>query len=141
MEPWTAIKKGLPQCGGDTSSCPGPYPTAACPEFHIGCRLGRELFTLPTYNNLNCIVLMNNIYVAFIDFVDFEILGVICSSGDTGFGASNLTGVDEFLRKYKSSGRNYELGFPSLKTFRLFLPINDGHHLSLCVWWVINVAT
>ena len=29
------------------SSCPGPYPTAACPEFHLGCRLGRELFTLP----------------------------------------------------------------------------------------------
>ena len=23
------------------------YPTAACPKFHIGCRLGRELFTLP----------------------------------------------------------------------------------------------
>ena len=22
---------------------------ATCPEFHIGCRLGRELFTLPTY--------------------------------------------------------------------------------------------
>ena len=22
------------------SSCPVPYPTAACPEFHVGCRLG-----------------------------------------------------------------------------------------------------
>ena len=31
----------------DTSSCPGPYPTAACPKFHVGCRPGRELFTLP----------------------------------------------------------------------------------------------
>ena len=29
--------------GGDNSFCP-----AACPEFHVGCRLGRELFTLPT---------------------------------------------------------------------------------------------
>ena len=25
----------------------GSYPTAACPGFHIGCRLARELFTLP----------------------------------------------------------------------------------------------
>ena len=37
MEPWTAIKKALPQCGGDTSSCLGTYPTAACSELHIGC--------------------------------------------------------------------------------------------------------
>ena len=38
MEPWTATKKVLSysQCGGDTSSSPGPYPTAACPEFHVG---------------------------------------------------------------------------------------------------------
>jgi hypothetical protein len=34
---------------GDTSYCPGPYPTSACPEFHIRYRLGRELFTLHTY--------------------------------------------------------------------------------------------
>ena len=31
------IKKALPPCGGDTSFCPGPYPTAACPQCHIGC--------------------------------------------------------------------------------------------------------
>ena len=29
--------------------CPDPYLTVACPEFHVVCRLGRELFTLPTY--------------------------------------------------------------------------------------------
>ena len=49
MDPWAAIKKASQECGGDTSSCPGPYPTTACPEFTIGCRLGRELFTLPLY--------------------------------------------------------------------------------------------
>ena len=43
MAPWTAIKKALPQCGGDTSSYAGPYPTAACPQCHIGCWLDREL--------------------------------------------------------------------------------------------------
>ena len=49
MEPWVATKKSLHYCSGDTSPCPGPYLTAASPEFHIGCRLGRELFTLPVY--------------------------------------------------------------------------------------------
>ena len=34
---------------GDTSSCPGPYPTVACPEFQVGCRLCQELFILPMY--------------------------------------------------------------------------------------------
>ena len=29
---------------GDTRSCPGPYSTAACPEFHIGCRQGMSYF-------------------------------------------------------------------------------------------------
>ena len=47
MDPWAMIKKGSQECGGDISSCLGPYPTATCPEFHIGCRLGWELFTLP----------------------------------------------------------------------------------------------
>ena len=28
MEPWTAIKKTLPQCDSETNSCPGPYPMA-----------------------------------------------------------------------------------------------------------------
>ena len=28
---------------------PAPYSMAACPEFHIGCRLGQELFTLPIH--------------------------------------------------------------------------------------------
>ena len=28
-DPWAAIKKALHQCGGHTSSCPGPYPTDA----------------------------------------------------------------------------------------------------------------
>ena len=41
MAPWTAIKKPLPQCGGDTSSCPNPYPMGACPEFHIGCKMSQ----------------------------------------------------------------------------------------------------
>ena len=36
MDTWAAIKKASQECGGDTSSCPGPYPTAACPEYHIG---------------------------------------------------------------------------------------------------------
>ena len=49
MLPWAATKKDLHWCGGDTSSCLGPYTMAACPEFHVGCRLGQELFTLPTY--------------------------------------------------------------------------------------------
>ena len=43
------IKKALPPCGGDTSSCPGPYPTAGYTQCHIGCWLDRELFTLPSY--------------------------------------------------------------------------------------------
>jgi hypothetical protein len=47
--PWTEIKKALPQCGSDTSSCPGPYQMAAYLEFHIGCKLDWELFTLPSY--------------------------------------------------------------------------------------------
>jgi hypothetical protein len=47
MDAWAVIKKASQECGGDTSSCLGPYPTAACPEFHIGCRLDWELFTLP----------------------------------------------------------------------------------------------
>ena len=36
MDSWAAIKKVSQECGGDTSFCPGPYPTAACPEFHVG---------------------------------------------------------------------------------------------------------
>ena len=36
MDPWAAIKKASQECGGDISTCPGPYPTAACPEFHVG---------------------------------------------------------------------------------------------------------
>ena len=46
MEPWARTKKAL-QYSGDTSSCLGPYLTAACLEFHIGCRLGRELLPWP----------------------------------------------------------------------------------------------
>ena len=53
MEPWDATKKAFQQCVGDTSSCPGHYPTAAFPEFHVGCRLGRELFTALSYMILN----------------------------------------------------------------------------------------
>ena len=49
MDPWAMTKKALHQCGGDTSSCLCPYPLAACPKFHVGCSLGRELFTLPLY--------------------------------------------------------------------------------------------
>ena len=47
MEPWAAIKKALLMCGGHISPCLGPYPTAAYPEFHVGCRLVGEFFTLP----------------------------------------------------------------------------------------------
>ena len=43
MEPWATPKKALHQCGSDISPCPGSYPRAACPDFHIGCRLCREL--------------------------------------------------------------------------------------------------
>ena len=52
MEPWTTIKKALPQCGGDTNSCPDPYPMVACPQCHISCWLDQELFTLPSYKAL-----------------------------------------------------------------------------------------
>ena len=34
-DPLTATKKALHQCGGENSSCSGPYPMAACPEFHV----------------------------------------------------------------------------------------------------------
>ena len=43
-EPWAVTKRAL---HGDTSSCPGPYPTAACPEFHAGCRLGQNFSPCP----------------------------------------------------------------------------------------------
>jgi hypothetical protein len=36
MDPWAVIKKALHLYGGDTSSSLGLYPTAACPEFHVG---------------------------------------------------------------------------------------------------------
>ena len=48
-ESWIAIKMTLPQCGGDTSSCTGPYPTAACSQCHIGSLKDRELFNLSSY--------------------------------------------------------------------------------------------
>ena len=41
VKPWTAFKKGLYLYGGDTNSCPGLYPKAACPDFRIGYRLGK----------------------------------------------------------------------------------------------------
>ena len=31
-----------------THSCPGSYTKAACSEFYVGCRLSRELSTLPS---------------------------------------------------------------------------------------------
>ena len=40
----------------DISFCPGSYITAACPEFHINCSLGRELFTLPTYIHVSILI-------------------------------------------------------------------------------------
>ena len=45
LTPWIhglrpATKKALHLCVDDTSSCSDPYPTVACPEFHVGCRLG-----------------------------------------------------------------------------------------------------
>ena len=43
MDPWTWAATGT------TALCLGPYPTAACPEIHVGCRLGRELLSMPTY--------------------------------------------------------------------------------------------
>ena len=44
MAPWRALYL----CGGDTSPCPGRYPTTTCPEFNVGCSLDQELFTLHT---------------------------------------------------------------------------------------------
>ena len=35
MDPWVATKKALHQGGGDTSSCPVPYPVESCPECHV----------------------------------------------------------------------------------------------------------
>jgi hypothetical protein len=34
-------QKALPKCDGETFSCPGPYPTVACLDFRVGCRLGQ----------------------------------------------------------------------------------------------------
>ena len=52
MEPWATTKKVLSYCSGETSPCPGSCPTAPCPKFHVGCRLGRKLFTLPSQNHI-----------------------------------------------------------------------------------------
>ena len=38
LETWAATKKALHWCRDDTSSCPNP--TATCPEFHLGYRVG-----------------------------------------------------------------------------------------------------
>ena len=40
MDPWAVIKKALHKYSGETRSCPVPFPTAACPEFHVGYSLG-----------------------------------------------------------------------------------------------------
>ena len=48
MAPWTVTKKAL-QLYTSMMETPAPVQ-AACPEFYICCRLGRELSTLPTYN-------------------------------------------------------------------------------------------
>ena len=39
MDPWAAATKASHYVlwRGDTSPCPGPYLTTACPEFHVGC--------------------------------------------------------------------------------------------------------
>ena len=42
MDPWDVSKKALHQCSGNTSSCLGPYPLAACPEFHVGYKHSRD---------------------------------------------------------------------------------------------------
>ena len=55
MDPLAATKKGLHKYGGDTSSCPGPYPMAACPEFHLGCRLGR--YSIPTNKQYKILII------------------------------------------------------------------------------------
>ena len=53
MEPWAATKKALHWCSGGTSSCPGPYPTAASPEFHKGN--AENFLPCPCIrNNYNC---------------------------------------------------------------------------------------
>ena len=49
VKPWAATEKALHLCRGDNNSGPVPYLAAACLEFHFGRRIGRELFTLPTY--------------------------------------------------------------------------------------------
>ena len=35
------------QCDCDTSYCSGPYPMAAYPKFHVGCRLGQNFSPCP----------------------------------------------------------------------------------------------
>ena len=45
-KPWAATKRALYQSGGDTSPCQGPYSTVVCPELHIGCGIGRELYDI-----------------------------------------------------------------------------------------------
>ena len=52
MSPWTVIKKALLQCGGATSSCLGPYPTVARPEFHISCRQDDNFSPIPRILNI-----------------------------------------------------------------------------------------
>ena len=48
------VKSSWPSLGTSghwvgTQTGAGPYPMAACPEFHISCSLDQELFTLSTY--------------------------------------------------------------------------------------------
>ena len=47
MDPWAAIKKAPQECGSDT------YPTAACPDFHIGCRQKNQLTLYKKKNERN----------------------------------------------------------------------------------------
>ena len=49
MDPWAETKKPLHLYGDDTKSCLGTYPTATCPKFHIGWRLGSN-FSPCAYN-------------------------------------------------------------------------------------------
>ena len=49
MAPWTsvAVYESAVAQSMDPFWIPGTYLMSACPEFHVSCRLDRELFSLP----------------------------------------------------------------------------------------------
>ena len=89
-------------CGSDTSPCLGPYSTVTCPEFQVSCRLGRELFTLPTYK----VVYGEIIEWCTMKSVWFSMLGLIAVAGHPEQEKMELNA-------YKFSFKNHS--FPTLQ--------------------------